>query len=289
MKSSLIKLVALLVIPLLLPAQEEVERAVVTADRLNVRAGAGTRYEVIAQLREHTEVRVLRRQEVWVGIQTPPHADAWVPANSLDAQGVVTEEELHIHAGPGIYYTGYGVLKKGDKVEVRRKKDGLWAEIVPPEGVVSWVHGDYLKAPSTAVDPPEGEEAGDPEIAADPTDQVEPSEQVEALPPPGDDAAQRTVGSPQQVERTGYIVPLGSEPGPWTFALAQKVEQRYYPIAYLGKGYPDMKQWLWKEVVVTGMHEWLQGWPRPRITIESLKLASEGEPERAEAPAAPAE
>jgi len=68
------------------------------------------------------------------------------------------------------------------------------------------------------------------------------------------------------------VIPLGSEQGPWTYALALPVNDVYYPVAYLDNACAELPKLLWKRVLITGSHQWLEGWPRPQLTITTVRV-----------------
>jgi hypothetical protein len=95
---------------------------------------------------------------------------------------------------------------------------------------------------------------------------------VEAPPASAPGAQLKPIGIAEPAERIGVVIPLGSEQGPWSYALALQVNDVYYPVAYLDKSYAELPNLLWKRVLITGQHQWLEGWPRPRLTITSARV-----------------
>jgi uncharacterized protein YgiM (DUF1202 family) len=81
-------------IMLLLAGSVVAETLVVTASRLNVRARAGTQYEVICQVVRDQEVKVVKREGDWIGIAPTDTAKAWIDSKHLDGDTIIAEKSL---------------------------------------------------------------------------------------------------------------------------------------------------------------------------------------------------
>ena len=78
-------IVKLGLIALLLVGSVVAETMVVTASRLNVRARAGTQYEVICQVVRDQEVKVVERQGDWIGRCHHPSRSGSQSNRAIDA------------------------------------------------------------------------------------------------------------------------------------------------------------------------------------------------------------
>ena len=137
---------------------------------------------------------------------------------------------------------------------ILRQRNNGWARIEPPKGTIVWVHQDYIKS---------ADEAND--------EAVEDSSSTT-----GDGHTNlKEVGIAEPVERIGFVIPLGARQGPWEYALAVRVNEKYYPVAYLKQDAEELQKWEWQRVVMTGTHQWFQGWPRPQIEVESVQPVSD--------------
>ncbi len=131
-------------------------KGVVTAGVLNVRARPGLRFEVIAKLRKDAAVTVVTEEGDWIGIVPPKNAKAYVAARFLEADGTVTGDSVRIRSGPGLVFTPYARVHRGDRLELQGAPENGWQRITPPSTAVGWVHRDFV-----AVEPPPA-----PEVAA---------------------------------------------------------------------------------------------------------------------------
>ena len=127
----------------------------ITAGLLNVRARPGTRYEVLCQLKEHEGVSVLSQQDDWVEVQLPPRAKAWIAERFVDGDGVVTGDRVRVHSGPGLVFTTYAHVNKGDRVERQGEPENRWQRIDAPVPSSGWVSAEYVKVEEPPAPEPE--------------------------------------------------------------------------------------------------------------------------------------
>lgn len=139
---------------------------VVTGDRVNVRAGPSTNYEILCVLQRGDTVGVRDRRGDWYVIDPPRGAQAWMAAEYLDVAGAVPTEEawkrasalergalaaavaashLRVRARPLLRSSVIGRLDRGDRVAVLYVKDG-WARVAPAGDVRAFIHADYVRA-----------------------------------------------------------------------------------------------------------------------------------------------
>jgi uncharacterized protein YgiM (DUF1202 family) len=127
----------------------------ITAGVLNVRAKPGTAYEGVCQLREGDEVVLVAEKGDWYGILTPRHAAAYVAEKYVDREGLITGDRVRVHSGPGLVFTTYAYVNRGDRVEAAGEPSLGWYPIVPPAESVVWISARYV-------------EPGEPEFALQP-------------------------------------------------------------------------------------------------------------------------
>ena len=285
------------------------EIGVVTATRLNVRARPGTQYEVVCQVVQNEELEIRERKGDWVGVAPPKSAKVWIDASHLDGDRVMAAESK-AYAGAATVFSVIGSFKENDTVKVFRTRQDGWAEVSPPGTSVLWIHKNYLRPPSPPepepetvvevapdpVEPPKLEppapkpgetdhvsvkpNAGGAGVAPPPIpgarDRWEPKpdevhiHRITANPPKG---KPNPIGEATDFTQTGMIIPLNDENTPWDWAIAVKVNDTYYPLGYLAKGYAGIEKWRWRDATVVGKRQWVRGWPRPQITIETLQIA----------------
>ena len=116
----------------------------VTADSVNLRAGPGKNYEVVAQAALGDVLAAGTREGDWLEVAVPAGTSLWI-YGELVKGGVVAVSKLRVRGGPGINYKPVGRLAKGDRVTVRGEK-GEWLEIAPPPGATLWVSSDYVRS-----------------------------------------------------------------------------------------------------------------------------------------------
>ena len=146
-------------------------KAKVTASLLNVRARPGTRYEVLCQLEDQEEVSVLSRQDGWVEVQLPPRAKAWVAERFVDEDGGITGDRVRVHSGPGLVFTTYTHLNKGDRVKKQGEVKNGWQRIDAPVPSSGWASAEYVEVERPPPSEPEpvakAEEAKQTAVGAD--------------------------------------------------------------------------------------------------------------------------
>ncbi len=266
---------------------------VVTANKLNVRAKPGVKYEIVSFLVKGGIVNVVERSGEWYGIRAPDQTEAWVAANQID-DGVVTEERAPVYSGPGTLFSVYAYCDAGDRVTVLNSRDEKWTRIEPPSDALVWVHGAYLMVAAEAES--DTTPATLPTVVTDDSDIAAREESDDAE---GIDDADKTadasanedavrihpisirpleykvnyLGDKKSIAKTGTVIPLDGKHFPFKYALAVDIDSQYYPMAYLNVEYDVIEEWVWKKVSLVGTQRWARGWPRPLIEIDTLELA----------------
>ena len=115
----------------------------VTGTRVNLRAKASLRAEVVAQAEEGDILIARRFKEEWVEVVPDEKINFWVHDDFV-SDGVVTATKLNVRAGAGINYSTVGVLKRGEKVE-SREQFGEWLSIAPPFDTSLWVSAKLVE------------------------------------------------------------------------------------------------------------------------------------------------
>lgn len=157
-------------------------RAMVRADRTNLRAQPSMHSEILASLMRGDVVEVLGEmvpaghKESWSRIELPPSVTVWTYSPGVDKSGQVKSSKLNFRVGPGRNYSVLGSLQKGDKVVIIREFDG-WAQIAPPDGAVAYVASHLLASPAEFA-------AGQPPVAAVPPQQRPTESRTVSRPPP---------------------------------------------------------------------------------------------------------
>ena len=75
-----------------------------------------------------------------------------------------------------------------------------------------------------------------------------------------------------RIRMTGYVLNVRKEDrGVVDYALAVKVNENYYPIAFLKGKKQEMQSFYLKEVEIIGVQKRLEGWTKPILFVEQLK------------------
>ncbi len=128
---------------------------VVTASVLNVRKGAGTDFEVVAQLEKWTEVVVLSTVNGWYNISFHG-GSGWVSSEYITFEetnigtGVITGSVVNVRSGPGTEYEVLTTVKKSERVKAI-SRSGEWFKISTSGGTVGWVLGEYIDLSGSTV------------------------------------------------------------------------------------------------------------------------------------------
>lgn len=119
-------------------------KVVLEGDRLNVRKGPGTRYEIIDKLENGTTVEVADSAGKWLRLKDDLSGnERWVHGNYIKLEevrnGIVLSERLIIREGPGSNFSKVKRLTKGDVVRIFDEEDD-WLKL----GTDEWAHRNYI-------------------------------------------------------------------------------------------------------------------------------------------------
>ena len=129
--------------------------AKVSKKSVNVRAGANTNFEKIAQFNEGDDVVVLGKSYDWYKVQLPILTKCYIRADYLKigshGRGELIGDNVNIRAMANSDSSSLGILKKGELVKViAQTKD--WWQIEPPAQATGWIRQDFLSVKSLTVD-----------------------------------------------------------------------------------------------------------------------------------------
>ena len=279
------------------------EAAVVKKDRVNVRAQASQRSEVITQLKKGETVAVVeeitpkkrKRGEpaIWAKIQLPSNTPVWVYAPYIETTNhTVNIKRLNLRAGPGENFSVIGRLDRGTQVKEIRT-DGQWLEIEAPANAYAFVAADLLEktgAPAPAA-PEFAANANTNSVVTQPAATVEnvkpetaPAVAVETTPTPAQPAPQPAPPpSPPQpgetqlpkrvVSREGTVVVSRSIQAPTSYALESRESRRTVNYLHSESDDINLKRFAGKKVIVMGEELIDQRWVNtPIIEVESIQV-----------------
>jgi len=140
-----------------MPAAEEGEpkEGQIVGGRVNIRAGPGTAYEIIATVDEKSAVKVYAVAGEWVKIGYPAgeacyvhqdYIEGNIPADIPESgrECAIKGDRVMVRAKMWDKSTVVGELKQGDTVVVTGLR-GPWARILPPASARAWVFHKYVK------------------------------------------------------------------------------------------------------------------------------------------------
>lgn len=126
----------------------------VTADRVNLRAAAGTQYEVVGQVSTGQALDALAPIEgEWVQVVPPETVDLWIYADLVD-EGRVIVTRAQVRAGAGLNYQVVGRLERGARLDIRGRL-GDWLRIAPPTGSSLWIAREFVQPISDVAPEPQ--------------------------------------------------------------------------------------------------------------------------------------
>jgi uncharacterized protein YraI len=239
---------------------------IISANNVNVRAGASLNFEILCQLNKGDKVIVQGESYKWYKIKLPREARCFISKDYVYSspstsgvgesrkggvyQGIVSADNVNIRAGRGTHYSILGQLNSGDLVTILEEYKG-WFRIEPPRGLVGWVHSDFVEYSSPG-EPPKEEITR--ESSPEEAERVEEVEKIKQQPPP---------------IASGIIDDLGvviNRPG------RQKLIRDDGKIFYLKSESIDLAKYVYYHVRVWGSIKKLPELRHPLIIVERIEL-----------------
>jgi SH3-like domain-containing protein len=122
---------------------------VVLGDDVNVRAGPGKNYEVVAQLAGGDRVGVLGEAFGWFLVRPAREIRAYVHKDLVETKGpgvgVVLRDRTNLRSRPAADSTVIGQCARGDLVRLLDAQ-GDWLALAAPPGASFYVHRDLVRA-----------------------------------------------------------------------------------------------------------------------------------------------
>ena len=120
-----------------------VKPAVVTADRLNVRLGAGIKKPVAGVLVRGTKVEITGKKGAWLELNAPKELKVYVSEVYI-VNGKVTSP-LTMRPAMDSKSVSLGELAKDTEVEIVSREKYGWVRIVPPKTLKVYAFEDYIE------------------------------------------------------------------------------------------------------------------------------------------------
>ena len=145
--------------------------ASISGDRVNVRNGPGTEYDVVTQFVAGQQLQIIGRYGDWLQVRESIDKPVfWASAELLDISeaavsalfevqasdipappparvGTVREEGLQLRDGPGTNYIALTKLDSNMQLDLLESYDG-WFHVGVPGGLDGWVKGEFLNIQS---------------------------------------------------------------------------------------------------------------------------------------------
>jgi SH3-like domain-containing protein len=120
-------------------------RLSVESDRLNVRSGPGTQYEVLWQAEKNYPVEIVEEKGSWVHFKDFEGYEGWAykPLLGEKKAVVVKVYKANVRKGPGTDYPVVFTAEKGTPFEVIGTENG-WYRIRHSDGDSGWVSSGLL-------------------------------------------------------------------------------------------------------------------------------------------------
>jgi SH3-like domain-containing protein len=131
------------------PAEPEPVVAVVSGDRVNLRAGPRQDDAAVTQMPQGTVLLVVERAGEWLGVRMPSGFSGAVAAAltvPVDDEHVRVEaDDVNLRRGPGTEHPAFrDLLARGTVLPVLAR-EGEWIWVEAPEEVRAYVHSAYVK------------------------------------------------------------------------------------------------------------------------------------------------
>lgn len=130
--------------------------AVITDDKVNIRAGQAVSFEAMGQADKGSDIVVVGKEFGWYKVKLPVTLTCFISGKYVRTHpgdiGEILGSKVNVRARPGENFTVLGKLPRGTLVRIRNKSSE-WYEIEPLEGIYGWVSEGFVKFKSQDVPP----------------------------------------------------------------------------------------------------------------------------------------
>lgn len=126
----------------------KIGQGTITGSVVNVRSGPDTTYNVLTQVNQGTQVKIIDQQGEWLQVQLANGDLGWVANWLMDfpqVPAIVTGNVTNIRKGPGTDQEILTQAKKGDQISLITKNND-WFKVVLSDGSTGWII-DWLVNP----------------------------------------------------------------------------------------------------------------------------------------------
>ena len=108
--------------------------------KVNLRAGPGTKYEVLWELGRGFPLKVIKRKGGWLKVRDFENDEGWLLARLVNRvpHMVVKRRRVNIRSGPGKRYRLVGKANYGVVFRTLKRK-GAWVKVRHENGTTGWI------------------------------------------------------------------------------------------------------------------------------------------------------
>ncbi len=108
--------------------------------KVNLRAGPGTKYEVLWELGRGFPLKVIKKKNGWLKVRDFENDEGWVLARLVNRvpHMVVKRKRINIRSGPGTRYRLVGKANYGVVFRTLKRR-GAWVKVRHENGTTGWV------------------------------------------------------------------------------------------------------------------------------------------------------
>ncbi|OGV51055.1 MAG: hypothetical protein A2017_12775 [Lentisphaerae bacterium GWF2_44_16] len=246
----------------------------VTASKLNVRVRPGLGSVAVAALEKGSVVNILCSSGDWYQIKAPSDTTIWVAAPFIESG--ILKDNANLRAGPSVAFEAYPPIKNGaKKVNVLETFMSHWLRISPPEGLSAWVNSKYVSVADEDISKIPALNKSDGTMTEKNTDIPDSAQAAVSENPKKRQAISFIENDVSSVALEGVLLPLDSDAVTVTHALALKVNDEYFPVAYVYSAKDNLDLWKKRNVRINGLQRWVKGWKLPVIEIERITPAGQ--------------
>lgn len=126
-------------------ANEKEPVALVNVEKLNIRSGPSTSYDIIGSFEKEDSVDLISIKDGWYKIKLEDGKKAWTNGQYITLDGEVTVDKLNVRKGPAITYDIVDTKEKEDKVKIVNSDENGWYEIELSDGETGFICGKYIE------------------------------------------------------------------------------------------------------------------------------------------------
>ena len=112
-----------------------------TTGTVNLRAGPGLDYQVIASIPKGTNLILLDSTNDWQQVRVSDRLEGWISKSFTRMAGyeqVIINTQTKVRSGPGEEYKAFAILLQGRTFSIIGEKDN-WYHVVLPDGNMGWI------------------------------------------------------------------------------------------------------------------------------------------------------